>query len=446
MLVWVGSQALLAAEGSEEHATLEATPARASAHAVAEKPATDRLSGEKPAEKIAEKPLPKKPTEDEVEILEPGTRTNKLTNLSKAPPIAKYQTALESARSLREGKELKRSESALIQLLEGRAPDEIKRAALLELALVMQEEREFTKAQSLYSEFVRRYEKDPAVPEILLRQGYLYRQMGVSVLALSKFYAVISSCLNLKLEQMDYYQKLVLRAQAEIAETYFLDGKYADASDYLTRLLRLDSPDLERGEVLYKLMRCYNALGKYAETVANSKLFLEKYPDHANAPETRFLLISALKKLGRNNEALLEIENLLKIQHETSKSDAKQWLYWQQRAGNEVANQMYREGDFLSALEVYQLLADLNKSAEWQIPVWYQIGLVFENLKQHRKACEMYDKLIARQKEAALKAPTAALKQVAELAAWRKQCLLWEDAAQAVNQNLQSTPEKHDSL
>jgi len=131
-------------------------------------------------------------------------------------------------------------------LLESRGPDEIKRAALLDLGLVMQEQQEFTKAQQIYSEFVRRYDKDPAAPEVLLRQGYLYRQMGVPVLAFSKFYAVISSCLNLKLDQLDYYQKLVTRAQAEIAETHFIEGQYAEAIDYFNRLLKLESPDLER--------------------------------------------------------------------------------------------------------------------------------------------------------------------------------------------------------
>jgi tetratricopeptide (TPR) repeat protein len=390
--------------------------------------------------------LPTKASEDYVDVLETGTRSNKLSSLAKESSTMKYQLALESARALRASKELKRSERTLIQLLEGRGPEEIKRAALLELGMVMQEQQEFTKAQQTYSEFVRRYEKDPATPEVLLRQGYLYRQMGVPVLALSKFYAVISSCLNLKLDQLEYYQKLVTRAQAEIAETYLLEGQYADAIDYFNRLLKLESPDLERSEVLYKLARSYSAAGKSAEAVATARLFVEKFPDHSEVPEARFLLATSLKKMGRTEEALKEIDALLKGQNEKSRSDPTQWLYWQQRAGNEIANQLYREGDFVSALQVYQLLADLNKSAEWQVPVWYQIGLVFENLKQHAKACDMYDKVIAREKETSAKGPNAALKQVAEMAAWRKQCLNWETAAHAANVLLQQRDQKQDSL
>jgi TolA-binding protein len=390
--------------------------------------------------------LPAKASDDYVEVLADGARSNRVSNLAKEPPAMKYQVALESARALRASKELKRAEKALIQLLESRGPEEIKRAALLDLGLVMQEQQEFTKAQQIYSEFVRRYDKDPAAPEVLLRQGYLYRQMGVPVLAFSKFYAVISSCLNLKLDQLDYYQKLVTRAQAEIAETHFIEGQYPEAIDYFNRLLKLESPDLERSEVLYKLVRCYSATGKNAESAANARLFLEKYPEHPEIPEARFLLATSLKKMGRTEEALTEIEALLKGQNEKSKSDPKQWLYWQQRAGNEIANQLYREGDFVNALQVYQLLAGLNKSPEWQVPVWYQIGLVFENLKQHAKACDMYDKVIARETEAAAKGPNAALKQVAEMAAWRKQYLTWETAAQTANHRLQQPDEKQDSL
>ena len=107
-------------------------------------------------------------------MLADATVTNRITRLQHATKLSQYQVALESARGLRAGKELKRAESTLVQLLESGAGEEIKRAALLELGFVMQEAKEFPKAQQLYSEYVRRYDKDPAVPEVLLRQAYLY--------------------------------------------------------------------------------------------------------------------------------------------------------------------------------------------------------------------------------------------------------------------------------
>ncbi len=378
--------------------------------------------------------LPSKPSEEHITVLTDTTVTNGVSKLSHAAKATQYQNALESARKLREAQELKRAESTLIQILESGATEDIKRPALLELGLVMQEQKSFPKAQQLYSEYVRRYDKDPSVPEVLLRQAYLYREMGIPVLAQSKFYAVISTCLNLKLEDMEYYQRLVLRAQAEIAETHYLQGNYDSALDYFNRLLRLEDANLERANILYKLAQCYTKLGRLDETVATARLLLETFPKHLDAAETRFILVDALKKLGRNREAIEELDLLLSSQKAEAKSDPQQWLYWQQRAGNGIANEFYREGDFVSALHIYEVLAAVNNTAEWQMPVWYQIGLVYENLKQPQKASEVYEKVVKRLAEA--KEPTPSIKAVAEMAAWRKKNIDWEAAARTTNKEL----------
>ena len=246
-------------------------------------------------------------------------------------------------------------------------------------------------------------------------------------MAMSKFYAVISTCLNLKLEEAEYYQRLVLRAQAEIAETHFLQGQYEDAADYLKRLLKLENVDLERANVLYKLVQCQAKLKLWDDCLATASVFLEKFPNHLDTAETRFLKVDALKKLGRNKESITELEALLKDQQAASSADPQQWLYWQQRAGNTIANEFYKDGDLLSALQIYQTLAGINNSPEWQLPVWYQIGLVYENLKNPPKALEMYEKIVARQKE--VKTPTPSLNAVLEMAAWRKKNIDWEAAA-----------------
>lgn len=376
----------------------------------------------------------------EESLIDSSTRTNRISDLSHKS-ATDLQTRLEAARKLRIDKEFGRSERALIQLLEGRAPEEIKRPALLELATVMQDQKEFQKAQEIFSEYVRRYPKDPSVPEVLLRQAYLYREMGVPVLALAKFYAVISACLNLQLDQMDYYQKLVLRAQAEIAETYYLQSRFEEAIDYFNRLLKLEGSGLNRADVIYKLVRCYAGLQKHNDTISKANFYLDKYPDGPDAPETRYLLADALKKSGRNADSLKQIMELLELQHGKSKSDPAQWAYWQQRAGNNIANQLYREGDFLSSLQIYQKLAEMNSSPEWQVPVWYQIGLVYENLKQVEKAIETYNKIIEREKSSEDLTPS--LKQIVEMASWRKQHLAWALKASLVNDELHSPLEKN---
>ena len=87
-----------------------------------------------------------------------------------------------------------------------------------------------------------------------MRQGLIYRQMGVNNLAISKFYAVMSTALKLKLENMDYYKKLVLQAQIEIADTYYQEGKYDEAAEFFSRLLKTGNPDLDQIQTEYTMV------------------------------------------------------------------------------------------------------------------------------------------------------------------------------------------------
>ncbi len=145
-----------------------------------------------------------------------------------------FQDQLEKARQQRREKNPAQAANILTALLQTKdAPPELLRPALFELALAAQDNNQPLKAQQVYAQYLRHFPEDPTVPEVLLRQGMLYRQMGVTSLAISKFYAVMSTALKLKLDNIDYYKKLVLQAQIEIADTYYLEGKYTEAADYL---------------------------------------------------------------------------------------------------------------------------------------------------------------------------------------------------------------------
>ena len=365
---------------------------------------------------------------------------------AKGTQVKDYRLQIDTARQLRRAEDFAGATRMLVTLLEEQPPPEIKRSALFELALASADQKKYPRAQQILAQYIKLFPEDPTIPEVLLRQGLIFRQMGAHQMALAKFYGVMNSALNLKLDQFDYYKRLVLQAQAEIADTYYLQGKFAEAADYFGRILKQDASELDRGQVQFKLIRCLANLERHAEVVTQCEAFFVKHRQAPEFPELRFICASSLKRLGRSGDALGQVLTLLESQQRSAATNPENWSYWQQRAGNEIANQLYQDGDFINALQVYQQLAGLNKSPEWQIPVWYQIGLVFENLKQPAKAIEMYDKLIARELEALAKAPNAASKQVAEMAAWRKQCLNWENVAQAANQRLQKPEEKRDSL
>jgi len=351
-----------------------------------------------------------------------------------------YKQQVDSARQFRRDGAIASAEKMLVGLLEGEAPAEFKRAALFEIALVAQEQKQFPRAQQILAQYIHLYPEDPTVPEVLLRQGLIYRQMGAHNTAIGKFYAVMNSALGLKLEQFDYYQRLVLQAQTEIADTYYIQGKFTEAADFFVRILKQNSTELNRPQIHYKLIRCYSGLGRHKEVITQCESFFEKHADAVETPELRFICATSLRQTGRLGDALRQVMKLLESQESTAGSNPENWLYWQQRAGNDIANQLYLEGDYLNALEVYSHLANLNHSAVWQLPLWYQAGLIYERLLQPKKAVEKFDAVLAREKEAAGTGLTPALKTVIEMARWRKEQITWRDRAEVAVQALHLSP------
>jgi tetratricopeptide (TPR) repeat protein len=344
-----------------------------------------------------------------------------------------FEQQLETAIQQRVQGNYTLANQTLIDLLETNAAPDLQRRALLELAGVAQDNNEWIKAQQIYSQYIHRYTEATNVPEVLLRQGLLYRKMGVDVLADSKFYAVMSSALKLKLDDMDYYKKLVLQAQIEIAETYYLEGKYQEASEFFSRILKSDTPGADPEQIQLKLVRSLSYLTNHAETIASAQMFLEQYTNSPNTPEVRFLLASALKNVGRVRDSMKQVLLLLQSQQENIQKNPETWIYWQRRAGNEIANQFYKEGDFLEALEIYRSLAALDNSPAWQLPVMYQVGLVYEQLQQWQKAMETYDSITARQKEMSPTNASPTLTSLFEMAKWRKDYMVWMQKASAEN-------------
>ena len=354
---------------------------------------------------------------------------------------ADLDAMLEWARRMKREKNFDAAEKSFVMVLGGDAPEIMHRTALLEMGLMAQENQQHTRAQQVFTQYLERYPDDPSAAEVYLRQGLLYRQMGAPTMALSKFYAVLTTSMRLKLDRLEYYQRLVLQAQTEIADTYYLQGKFGEAGEFLGRLLKLDSPQLNKSQIIFKMIRSLSCMNKHTEVIAQSEFFLTKYPDAAEVAEVRFLLADSLKKLGRSREATQQVLVLLESQQTTATNKPGNWIYWQQRTGNEIANQLYKEGDYLNALEIYQNLAKINDAASWQIPVWYQMGMVYERLMQPTKAAELYSKIIGREKELDSAKRTLSLDAVLDMARWRKDNLKWQMKTEAINNGFHGAPD-----
>ena len=216
----------------------------------------------------------------------------------KNPAPKDYQLHIDAARQMRRNLDYAAAGKMLVKLLENELPPEFKRAALFELALLAQEEKQLSRAQQILAQYMKLFPDDPTVPEVLLRQGLIFRQMGTPNMAIAKFYAVMNTSLGLKLEQFDYYKRLVLQAQTEIADTYYGQGKYAEAADFFGRILKQNPVDLNRAQIHFKLIRCLSSLGRHIEVIAQCESFFDKEPDAAELPELRFVCASSLKQLG----------------------------------------------------------------------------------------------------------------------------------------------------
>jgi tetratricopeptide (TPR) repeat protein len=355
----------------------------------------------------------------------------------KAPSVEDqalaFQAQFDLARKLRGEKDSVEAEQILTTLLASTASSEIKRRSLFELALASQDENHLPKAGQIFAQYLHLYPDDPTTPEVLLRQGIIYRQMGVPSLAISKFYSVMSTSLKLKLENLDYYKKLVLQAQIEIADTYYLQGRYSESSDYFSRLLKDPPPDLDQAQIQYKLIRSLSALTNSDDTIAHAQVFLDVYTNSSDVPEVRFLLAAALKQLGRNQEALKQVLLLLQSQRENLDKNPELWAYWQRRAGSEISAQLCKEGDYLDALQINLSLADLDKSAAWQLPVWYKTALIYEQLGQWQRASDTYQRILDRRNELAGSDASPGLISLSDMAKWRKDYLAWLEKAQIAN-------------
>jgi tetratricopeptide (TPR) repeat protein len=362
----------------------------------------------------------------------PGTNTVVSTGMML---VENFNTQLASARYLEKTSQPDKAEPILIRLLADTVPDSIRQSAFFELGQVVRLENDLPRAVSVGAQFIERWPDDPRVPEVLLRQGQLYRQMGLNNLALTKFYAVMTAALALKSDRPDYYPALVLEAQTEIADTHYLMGRYSEAAEFYLRLIKQGNPALNRQQAQFRLIRSLAAVGHNEDASSQARDFLTRYPDAPEQPEVRFYLAQTLKQMDRNNEALQQV--LLLLQEEKAKTQGRPeiWAYWQQRAGNEVANQLYREGDYIRALDIYINLAQLDSAPAWQLPVQYQIGLTYERLAQPQKAIETYNDMLKHELVLSTNA-TPGQKAVFGMARWRAGFLAWQSQAENANQTI----------
>ena len=287
------------------------------------------------------------------------------------------------------------SEKFYLLLLNMDLDEKDRRNIVLEMAEMYLKAGVGTKAAAVYEKFVERFGRDPEAATVLLRLGLIYRDLGAFRLALARFYSVLNLSLHIPKGRMETYRRLLsVRSQLEIAETHFKMGEHETAAVFFSRLglLNLGEKDLSR--VQFKSAYIEYLLEKYPTAVVKLEDFIVTYPESVLIPESHFLLVNTYKKLNQPREAVEETLKLLRITKTRKEENEKLWYYWKRRTGNQLANELYEQRDFLSALKIYQTMADLNDHPEWQWPIIYQIGLCFERLEMAPKAREAFHLLV----------------------------------------------------
>lgn len=278
---------------------------------------------------------------------------------------------------------------------------DVVRAALMSLAEMAERNGQLAQAQQVWSEYIERYPDDVNVPEIFLRQAYLYQRMGAYETAISKLYLVGKAAMNpkMKISNLAYLKRVTLTMESEIADTYFMWERYEDATKQYDALLKKGDPELNVEVVNAKLIRALSRAAsadssKYDAVIRRGIEFLKDHGESDYQVEVRYLVASAYKALDKKDEALNQLMQLLLMMDTADEKKAAKWKNWKMQAGNEIGNQLFLSGDTTSALQVYEGLLHLDDSPDWKLPIHYQIGLCYERNQQPTRAVDAYIEIL----------------------------------------------------
>ena len=320
------------------------------------------------------------------------------------------------------------AEKAFTRALTANVGVERKRALVLEMAGLYEGAGQLPKAVAVLEKFIKTYPSDREIPQVLLRLGVVYRDLGVYAMATSRFFQVLNSTLRVSDEDLPEYRKLAMKARLEIAETYAAQGNLSEAEKYFARLQLLDLDAEDRERVLLRSAQMQFTLRQWLGAEKALATFVSSHPDSLHLAEVRYMRAKALEELGRKQEAVDEVVALLQMPPSGDTEAARSAAYWKRRCANELANRFYEQGDFLGALAIYQALARASMDPTWRWPAIYQIGLCFERMEMPQRAAEAYEAILAPDTApaAGTKLPDS-LASLQDMARWRRSHLTWID-------------------
>lgn len=363
---------------------------------------------------------------------------------TKAEKTAALQETIDSllklGNSLTDRGDYTAAEIAFRQVLDGdHSPEKDVKTSLLGLAAMYRKKADYTKSVAVYERYLKEYSGDDRTPDALLALGRTLRDVGAYNMAINRFYSVINSTLKPAPESLDRYQVLAKTAQFEIAETFFKAGDFAAAAKYYNKFRLLDLAPADRARAFFKSGVAQRLQGNLDGATLTLRDFISQYPDDENIPEARYLLAISLRDLKRPQEALTATMELLQMEKARMADRPKQWVYWQTRTGNQLANDFFESGNTINALAIYNALYGIQSDPSWKLPLTYQIALCYERLGTTDRARKAYRSII----DAAGDKPSTEFAEIVRMSGWRIEHIDWrEKTSGEINKIFESTSGK----
>ena len=310
------------------------------------------------------------------------------------------------------------------------APDELRKELLVDLATMYYQSGDVVRAIQIYEKYASAFPKDSQLPAIYLLLGNFYREIGTFRLAIARYYSVINSSINVPSENIEEYRDISLNAQKSIADTLYELGQYDEALKFFSRLTLLNLHPDEIAEIKYKEINSLFHLENHEQVILDANIFLSNYPDSDFIPEVYYLLSNSFRTLGRSQESIKAVLSLLQHTREGSSEEGERtWEYWQKRTADQLAEEFYKQGDYFSALKIYQSMVRLRNDPEWQWPVLYKMGICFEKLQMPPKALTAYEMIVSGESWKGIDYDvTENLQYIREMSQWRKENLEWNQS------------------
>ncbi len=310
-----------------------------------------------------------------------------------AGAASEIATMLAAAEKRWIGGQFDQAELIFAEALSLSVPLEDKRDVLLRM-IDLYGEKDVSRSIIIIEKFLQTYPGDPATGRLLLQLGSLYRDQGAFDVASSRYFSVLNVALRDGAVDLAAARLHSTKARFELAEMLAEQDRLVEAAEVYRKIELLDLTPEDRRTIEFRLA-CVSYETRAFEASATSFAALRnEQPDGPYRLESAYYLASSLKALGREREAFEVVVELLRTQISGNPADKAQSVYWKRRTGNELANEFYQQGDYLSALTIYQALARMSDTPEWRWPAVYQIGLCFEHLELPQRALEAYQAML----------------------------------------------------